>query len=177
VKRARFWALPLAIVAAVVLQSTVIPDIAIDWIKPDLILVITVLVGLLHGPIGGAAAGLFGGLLEDLFAGRFIGLFGLTRMLAGYLAGLVETRVYREPFLVPMATSFVATLVSETSLFLILKAFGAAPGFGRAFLHVIGPAAVYNAVVAPLLYRPLRRLKIEKERETGARAQRGPSPF
>ncbi len=169
-KHARFWVLPLALLVAVVLQSTVIPYFAIDWVKPDITLVLIVLVGLLYGPVQGAAGGLFGGLLEDLFTGRFIGLFGLTRMLAGYLAGLVERRVYKEPFLVPMATSFVATVVSETLLFLILKLFGAAPGFGRSFVHIIGPAAIYNAIVAPVLYRPLRRLKTETDKGTAARA-------
>ncbi len=169
-KYARYWLWPLAILATALLQSTVVPYLAIGWAKPDVILVIVVLVGLLYGPAQGALGGLCAGLLEDLFSGRFIGLFGLTRMLAGYLAGLVERRVYKEPFMVPMATSFVATVVCETLTYVILRLFGLAPGFGRSLIHVIGPAAVYNAIAAPILYRPLRRLKKETDKGTGVHA-------
>ncbi|HEY3314394.1 MAG TPA: rod shape-determining protein MreD [Bacillota bacterium] len=161
----RWWAFPAALIGAFLLQLTVVPFVAVHWVKPDLILVVAILGGLLYGPNYGAVAGLFGGLLEDLFIGHYIGLFGLTRMLAGFLAGLVETRVYREPFLVPMATSFAATLVGETILGLLLKAFGANPSLGKTFTNVILPAAVYNAIIAPIVYRPLRRLK--KETESG----------
>lgn len=168
-KPSRWWVLPLALLVSFLLQLTVIPFLAIRWVKPDLILVVTVLVGLLYGPKYGAVTGVFGGLLEDLFIGHFIGLFGLTRMLAGFLAGLVETRVYREPFLVPMTTSFAATLVSETILGLLLKAFGANPSLGLTFTNIVLPAAIYNAAIAPIVYRPLRRLKKETEDQATAR--------
>ncbi|MHB8757082.1 MAG: rod shape-determining protein MreD [Bacillota bacterium] len=168
-KYARFWLWPLALLVTAALQSTAVHYLSIGWVKPDVILVIVVLVGLLYGPVQGATAGLFAGLLEDLFTGRLIGLFGLTRMLAGYLAGLVERRVYKEPFMVPMATSFVATVVSETLVYVILRFFSLAPGYGGSLIHVIGPAAIYNAVAAPILYRPLRRLKKETDKGTAAR--------
>jgi rod shape-determining protein MreD len=147
------------IVLAQLMQGVIAPHLAIARVKPDLVLLVTLAYGLLYGPGVGGRFGLISGLLQDLLLGRYLGVFALTRMTAGYLAGLAERRLYRDSLLILTATGAGASIFADL-LFMVLMGTTGYPLDPLADIgRVVMPAAVYNGLLAPLVYRAMHRLR------------------
>ncbi|MBU2492564.1 MAG: rod shape-determining protein MreD [Bacteroidetes bacterium] len=131
--------IPLAI-----LQLTVVPLISIDFIVPDLILILLVFFTLRNGQIYGSILGFLLGLLFDLVSGGLIGAAMFSKTLAGFLAGYffsekrVETNLDSTMFIVIIfICAFVDSLFysllasSETDITIInlFFEFGILPAF------------------------------------------------
>ena len=70
-------------------QTTLVPYIAIATIVPDLILIWIVYVAIVRGQIPAMTVGFLLGLLFDVFSGgdNMLGLSALAKTVAGFLAG------------------------------------------------------------------------------------------
>lgn len=111
----------LVLVVSLVLQATVLPLIAVDGVRPDLMLIITMSAGLLLGREHGVGLGFFGGLLQDLASGNIFGLNILARTAVGYFAGQMERKVFKENILLPVLVVIVATVLnSAVAIFVLL---------------------------------------------------------
>src|SRR2546427_13030091 len=77
-----------------VVQTTVFPSVPRLPVVPDLILVLTVYLGLRHHGLGGALGALLFGYFVDTFSGTVLGAnaFALTAVYAG--AGLVARNLW-----------------------------------------------------------------------------------
>ena len=82
-----------AAVVLVLLQTSVVPLVPILPVVPDLLLVLTVWVGLRHHGVGGAVAAVALGYVLDTFSGTTLGLhmFALT---AAYISAYVLARTH-----------------------------------------------------------------------------------
>ncbi len=147
------------IVLAQVMQGVVAPHLAVARLKPDLVLLTTLAYGLLYGPAAGGRFGLVSGLLQDLLLGRYLGVFALTRMTAGYLAGVAERRLYRESLLILIATGAATSIFADLLFMLLMGATGYPLDPLADMGRVILPAALYNGLMAPLIYRAVRRIR------------------
>src|ERR1700722_6746000 len=83
------WArLALVLFIGILLQTTLIPDLQFRGVRPDLMLLITICVGLTSGPEQGAVIGFSAGLLTDLFMTTTpLGLSALAFSLVGFALG------------------------------------------------------------------------------------------
>lgn len=88
-------------IVLLVLQSSVIPAIAIYGVRPDLLLTMVVAVALIYGREKGLGAGFFFGVIQDLVSSGFLGLHVLTKMIVGYLVGMTEKKVYKQNLILP----------------------------------------------------------------------------
>jgi rod shape-determining protein MreD len=72
-----------------VIQTTLVPQIAIGTIVPDLILIWIVYLGITRGHAPATIAGFFLGFLLDILSGpqRMLGLSSLAKSIAGFAAG------------------------------------------------------------------------------------------
>lgn len=148
----------VALLAAFLLQTTLAPHMRIGGVQPDFLLMVVVTYGLLEGPVVGSVCGFFAGLLQDLLLMTMLGLNALSKTIVGYLSGMVEQTVFSENFVLPMTAIFATTLLNE-SIFLALRAtLGESISPVVAARAIVLPAAVYNAVLAGLLYPLLARL-------------------
>lgn len=128
---------------------------------PDLILIIAISYGLLKGPWYGAVLGLTGGLVSDLMAGgSILGVGALARMATGFLAGLLEKTIFKDNLLVPFLSLLAGTLVSETIFLTVNSALGWPLGPALYLIPRVAAIALYNAMLAPLLYRQYYRLEL-----------------
>ncbi len=84
---ARYLRYTFITILLVVLQVTIVPFIAIEGVRPDLLLIYVVIISLREGQIPGTIAGFAVGLISDLAVGEFIGLGALTKTGAGFIAG------------------------------------------------------------------------------------------
>ncbi|MEW6182407.1 MAG: rod shape-determining protein MreD [Bacillota bacterium] len=147
------------IAVAILLEQTVLNFLRVAGVKPDLLLLLVVFNGFLKGPREGAFWGFIAGILEDLAFGYYIGLHALSKLAAGYVAGLGEY-VYKENSIVAAAMVWGTSLVSGCVMYVLLLTLGIALAPGEVFLRVVLPAAVYNGLVSLLFYQPYRNSTI-----------------
>lgn len=147
----RYWLTALTMVAAMLLQATIAPQLAIAGIRPNLPLLLVVAIGACQGPWLGLLAGALVGALQDVMLGRFIGLFTLAWGAVGLLVGLLERRVFREHVANQFSLALTGTAVAELICYVLISAFSLhTPFLGS--LRTILASAVYNAALAPLIF-------------------------
>lgn len=140
-------------VLATFLQVTVLDSLRLFGIKPDLVLILVIFYAFLSSQREGAFWGFVAGLFKDVATGGYFGLNALNHLLAGYLAGVLQTVLYKDnPFVVTFAALLVC-LFQGLLYYLLLFYLGIFVSPGVALLKITFFGAGYNALVALLLYR------------------------
>lgn len=161
---ARSFAVAAMVLAALVLQVGVFPEIAINGVVPDVVLLVVVALALARGPEYAAVVGFFAGLLLDLAppADHTAGRWALALVVVGYLAGLARRDARwstTATIVVVAAGSFVGT-----SLFALSGLVLRDPGVSiDAVVQVLPVAVVYDLLlmpfVVPVVLAVMRRLE------------------
>ena len=88
------------VVTALLLELTAMPLLRLPGATPDILTVTVVALGLVGGPVRGAATGMAAGLALDLVtpADGVVGLTAVVLVVVGYLAGLLGGDQDRSPF-------------------------------------------------------------------------------
>ena len=115
-------------------------------------------ISLTEGANAGCAAGFFAGLLLDLLGAGPVGLWALVLCVVGYLAGMLEANLFAEGWLLPVTVVFVAGLTAEMAYGFLLSVVGVGSAFWQTFAEIMLPNAVYNTVLAILVYPWLARI-------------------
>jgi rod shape-determining protein MreD len=140
------------IVLVVLVQVTLFPHLRIAGVAPDLGLVVALAVGYHDGPEAGAVAGFVAGFGFDLFLETPLGLNALAYALVGYGVGIIEGGLLRSPRWLPSVLGVAGGLAGG----LILIAIGVLAGVenvkGTHGVQTIAIAALYDAVLAPLVF-------------------------
>jgi len=143
-----FWAAFLII--SLTLQSTLL-DYPVLVARPDLLLVVVVLWGLLRGSREAAYLGFFYGLFEDLFIGKYIGLNILSKALIGYIAGFGEKSFYKENILLPVVGLLVGTPLFHF-IYYLLGSLGGLPLDPTIFARDTLIKTGYHILIGVLIY-------------------------
>lgn len=147
----------LVILGAVFLQVGVAPYIAIAGVVPNFLLLAAVTLALVEGPTYGAISGFTCGLAYDLIGTGPVGPMALVLTLTGFIAGLLEANLFAEGWLMPLTVVAIASLASEFAYGLILSVLGVGGPFVSTSLTIMLPGAVYDTVLALLVYPWLAR--------------------
>jgi rod shape-determining protein MreD len=153
------WAVAAIGFAAVVLEVTVMPYIAIARGIPDLIAAAVVSIGILRGSLVGAVAGFSAGLLAELAAPiGTLGVLALLYLVVGAFAGRYTERQEAEGLLVPLGLSVAAAGVVQAAYAGVHLLLG--EGAPAAFLvaSVIIPQMALTALLSPPVLLAARRL-------------------
>ncbi|MCL1786737.1 MAG: rod shape-determining protein MreD [Defluviitaleaceae bacterium] len=154
-----------------VLQTTLLPQVAILGVTPDTALVLIVSYAILRGEIEGALFGLFTGLVQDLSSGLFIGLFALFGFVAGYVCGKPFKDFFKNNYFLPFAIVMVVSLAYQFALYVTTVMFTGQLEFGHYFRTIILPKTIYTASLSIPLYSLLHwvntRLKRHEARFQG----------
>ncbi len=149
----RITILTISVILSVAIQATWLAGLNLPWqIIPDLVLILVISYGLLRGPDEGLLFGLLAGFFLNLLSGGVIGIEALSKMLAGYCAGLLEKNIFKDNLLVPFIAVLFGTLLFNTFSVVMHMAFMANFNFWGAIISIVLPQALYNAVLAPLVY-------------------------
>ena len=130
---------------------------AIAGVTPNFLLLVVVTIALVEGPRPGAAVGFAAGLIFDLLGSGPVGPMILVLTLTGYLAGLMHENMFAEGWLLPLTVLAIASLSAEVAYGLILILLGSGGPFWSTFFTKMLPGAVYNTVLALLIYPLLAR--------------------
>jgi rod shape-determining protein MreD len=148
----------LIIVTALVLQSTVFTELRLFGVRPELLFMVTILLALLGGPSEGAIAGFAGGLAQDFMLNQPKGITALTLTLLGYAVGMTRQYIVSPSPLVPTMVVFVGTAAGMVFYVVVAYLLGAYDGTAAFAGRVALLAAVYNAVLTPIVYPLIRRV-------------------
>ncbi len=146
-----------------VLQSVVVPRLAILHVGPNPMLLFVVGWTLFHGRREGLLWGFVGGLWLDIFSGGPMGASSLALMAAAMVAGLGHRTLYRTNLLVPVSVTALATL-SYAGVYLTILALLETNFPWRAMLERLAvPEVIYNGVLMLLLTPLLNRIPERRE--------------
>jgi rod shape-determining protein MreD len=142
----------------VIVQTAVFPHVRLLGAVPDLGLLLALAVAYRDGPEAGLVTGFFAGLAYDLFLETPTGLCALSYSLTAYGAGVLQSGVLRAPrFLSPLLGG-IGGLVAGTAFVAIGVLVGADVSFTWHTFGLIGASALYDALLAPLVFAATRRV-------------------
>ncbi|HWJ03826.1 MAG TPA: rod shape-determining protein MreD [Verrucomicrobiae bacterium] len=148
---ARYAGIAVLFVLSIVLQTTLFDFWKFAGVKPDLVLLLVIYFAFTNGPLKGALLGLLFGALVDLQVGYNLGMYALAFVVAGFIAGWFETRMYKENLLIALLVTFVTTVISQEIIWFT----GSVVGFNWDFkenLRWILFLAIYNTCLVPFTY-------------------------
>lgn len=149
----RYVKIALYAMVATALQSTVFSHLAVKGIRPELVLIMAVVFGLLGGWKMGITIALIGGAIEGAMLGQVIGVRVLLLLIAGISAGLIASKVDRDSLLTLVVAVLLATIVDIFTGFVWMFVTGVEVSVEYAFMEVALPKLVYNIVVAVVCRR------------------------
>ncbi len=141
-----------------ILQATSLNRLSILGIKPDLLLILVIFLGLHKGPLSGAGYGFLAGILLDIFSPTPLGTNALSKTVLGFLAGAVAPFLYFEAPFIQGLLLFLGMFLEGMILFILLSSFHLAPPFYYSFLYIILPASFYTSLLAPLFFYTFKRI-------------------
>ena len=163
----------LLILAAFLLQNNIFAAIPLVSVTPNLMLLLTVSMGLLHGKVSGLMVGFFAGLLVDIFGGTLLGQYALILGVLGYGCGFFTPYFYMESLLLPMGACAVCELLYGLYIYVFGFLLRGRFDIGFYFRTVILPETIYTVIVLVVTYRFLmfvnRRLETAAKRRSADR--------
>lgn len=142
----------LTILAAFIIQSSILPALSIGQIKPNLMLIVVASYSFMLGDRPGIFVGCLGGIVQDIFYGQVLGLSGLVYALIGYLCGKFKKLLYVEDLSFPLLMIAISDLgygfINYVFLFLVRNRL-----YLRTFLRmVVLPEMLYTVLLGIIIY-------------------------
>ena len=157
----RFWRtllICLSFFVALILQTTILPLLQFKGVMPDLLLILVIFTALFSTSTVGGATGFIVGFMQDLIISRYLGLCALSGFITGYLVGELEGKFFKDNPVVPILLVFCGTFVYNAVYFLGRGLCGSYTLTLIQMTRTVFVEAVYNTILAFLLYYPLMRL-------------------
>lgn len=159
----RFITTTLVIIVCFLLQSTVFQSLSIAGVVPNLLLIVTVAAGYMHGRKEGIYVGLACGLLVDICYGDLVGLFGLMYMCIGYLNGYAHKVYFRDDYTIPIILVSISDFLYGFFYYIFLFLLRNRLNLFFYLRRIILPELIYTVVVSIVLYKLLHVLNVKLE--------------
>lgn len=159
----RFWALPALLPLALIWQSSELAVLPVFGWRLDPTLVLVIAGGLMLGPRYGLVFGLVAGGCQDVLLGAGL-VYGFTKGLAGWAAGLIQPHIYRLDVLSLGLVAMVWTLVEGLCVALYLLSHGRTAVWDH-YAALALPLGLAHAFMLGVLYYTLFRLPGPESRE------------
>jgi rod shape-determining protein MreD len=160
----RYVRLLLLVVVLVIMQVTIFPHLRLFGVVPDLGLLVAVAVGYQDGPEAGALIGFVAGFGYDLFLETPIGLNALAYALVGYGVGVLEAGLFRSPRWLPSFLGFLGGLAGGLLFIAVGVLAGVEAVKGSHAVQDVLLAAVYDALLAPIVFFLVRKVSGNPDR-------------
>lgn len=138
----------MVVLVALVLHTSVLPQLRVADVRPDVMLLLAVLGGLAAGPQVGAIFGFACGLAVDLVMPTPLGLSALTFSLIGYGVGAFQGVLLRSAMWLAPAVAAAASAIGVLAFALVGAVLGQSHLVTPAVFTVMGLVAVLNALLA-----------------------------
>jgi rod shape-determining protein MreD len=153
----RTLVLVAVITTALLLQTTVFPELTLLGVKPELLYLVTVVFAALQGPAEGAVVGFVSGLAQDFLLNTPKGITALTLTMLGYTIGLARQYITSPSPLLPAILVALGTAGGIAFHQAVAFLLGEEEGPFGYVAKVVLLTAVYGAVLTPIFFPVLRR--------------------
>lgn len=148
----------LILIIGLILQVTLFSFFTPWGIKPDLILVLIIVIAILEGPKTGLMFGVIGGLLQDVFLGDFISVNTIIKAPFAYVTGYLEGHFYKGNFLLAPFITFIASNIYYLLSIILSEELIFNVNYWQTFKNIMFPSSVYNSILALIIYIVLYQL-------------------
>jgi rod shape-determining protein MreD len=136
------------------LQTTLLTFLPIQRIRPDIVFILTLYLGLFYPPISGGILAVFLGFLMDLFSGNSFGLYTLSRPLIFYVAQFFKGRFYLESYVSQFLFVFILGWVEDLLIFILLNILNPGP-IGNLYpllFTLLLPQSFFTGLITPIVF-------------------------
>ena len=135
-----------------IFQSTVVSYFVFWSIKPNILLIVFVLLATQNGSFVSQTVGFLLGLMIDMVTNVPLGFHALQFCLAGYLFGLGSGKVFFDPLVMPTFLGFLATLYDIISRICINSIFHLGEPISS-FINIgVLFQIILNMILAPIIF-------------------------
>lgn len=138
-----------AFIICLILQTTLVPAVAIFGIQPDLIVMVLAFMCMQHGIMPGIYIGFFLGLGLDLYSPSLLGQNALAKTVIGFFLGLFNEKVMRTDPIMKIIILLIGFFIHDIIFFgaeLLKNGNSLIPLIPELFTRTL-PRAVYTIVV------------------------------
>lgn len=139
------------VLAAIVIQVSLLPVFILPPFKPDLLLVIMVFVALRGSFETGAPLAWLLGMIDDICSGLYFGLNAASFLISFLVIKSVSDRLYADSAILFVLTVAGVTLAGFTLNLLLMVMFTATPGIAYSMFSDIFPHLLVNAFIASIV--------------------------
>jgi len=143
----------LLIFACFLVQSALWNLFTFTTVRPNLMLVLVVSFGLMHGSRSGMLMGFISGLLADMQYGSLFGINALLYMYIGYFIGKAYQVFFDEDIRVAIGAVAVCDAAYNIIYYVIKLMFGARYSFGAFMIRIMIPELIFTLILTVILYR------------------------
>lgn len=166
----RFLFCGFSILICYLLQVTLFAHLEIAGIKPNLMIILTSIIGFTMGSKVGIYTGFCAGMLLDIMAGGVVGYSGLMFMYIGFVNGLFYKDYVKEELYIPLAMTTAGTFLYEFLYYVFHFALHNKLSLSFYMSRIILPEVIYTAsltlVIYMFLYYLIKRFEYKKRRRT-----------
>ena len=152
VKVRQFILTILILAACLVIQTVLIPHIAIADAKPNLMIIAVVTFSFIFGDKAGIFIGFLAGILCDILFGGVVGFYALVMALIGYVCGKLKRLLYIQGLWFPIFAIAISDLAYSFLCYVFLFLIRNRIIFRAFFYGLMLPEAIYTAAVALIFY-------------------------
>jgi rod shape-determining protein MreD len=148
VTRGELARLSLVVFIFLVVQETVMLDLRIGGVHPDIMVLLPIVAGIIGGPSRGAGIGFSTGLVSDLFLPTPFGLSALVGCLVGFGVGLATIALDRSAWWLAPLAALGGSAVYEVTYGALGSVLGQPQMLHVALARIVIVVSVTNAVLA-----------------------------
>jgi rod shape-determining protein MreD len=140
--------LSLVVLGFVVVQETLMLDLRIGGVHPDIMVLLPIVAGIIGGPARGATIGFGTGLVSDLFLPTPFGLSALVGCLVGFAVGMATVALDRTAWWLAPLAALGGSALYEVTYGALGSVLGQPQMLHVALARVVVVVSVTNAVLA-----------------------------
>ncbi|MBP5426913.1 MAG: rod shape-determining protein MreD [Clostridiales bacterium] len=150
----------LILVLSIALQMTLIEGIRIANVKPNIVLIFVLFLGVCATGSDLFFGGILAGVMQDLLSSKIIGMYLITNILFCMIMYTVRKRSYRKDFLIFLFVAFISFLLYDSTAYLLTSF---PETLGELFFvlkNFILVGAMYNTACAILIFGLAKKKEI-----------------
>jgi rod shape-determining protein MreD len=138
----------LVVFGFVCVQQTLMLDLRIGGVHPDIMILLPVSAGIVGGPGRGATMGFWSGLVADLFLPTPFGLSALVGCMVGFAVGMATVALDRSSWWLPLVSGALASIVFVLLYAVLGSILGEPQVLHVDLTRIVVVVSVVNAVLA-----------------------------
>lgn len=139
------------------LQSNFFSWFTIAGVKPNLIIIFVLFIGLFTNRILGLSYGVIFGLLLDIFINKKIGISAIMLGIVGLLGGILDKNFSKDSKITIIGMVIVTTFIYEFAMYIINSVIFSYVWEMKAFFIKIIIEMIYNAIITIILYPMMQK--------------------